>query len=121
MGSVEHPQRKAHDRQMRDRFLRLTAGLSHGIHERDEAFALGLLALLAGESLFLLGPPEAWQLAGTNRVAVTAAYTNVTGQVGFALGAYDAGQPLFVRSELLHSPYIEEYASARAGSNWNIS
>jgi MoxR-like ATPase len=42
---------------MRDRFLRLTAGLSHGIHERDEALSLGLLALLAGESLFLLGPP----------------------------------------------------------------
>jgi MoxR-like ATPase len=42
---------------MRDRFLRLTAGLSHGIHERDQAISLGLLALLAGESLFLLGPP----------------------------------------------------------------
>lgn len=42
---------------MRDRFLRLTAGLSHGIHERDQALSLGLLALLAGESLFLLGPP----------------------------------------------------------------
>lgn len=42
---------------MRDRFLRLTAGLSHGIHERNQALSLGLLALLAGESLFLLGPP----------------------------------------------------------------
>jgi len=42
---------------MRDRFLRLTAGLSLGIHERDQALSLGLLALLAGESLFLLGPP----------------------------------------------------------------
>jgi len=42
---------------MRERFLRLTAGLSHGIHERDQALSLGLLALLAGESLFLLGPP----------------------------------------------------------------
>jgi MoxR-like ATPase len=42
---------------MRDRFLRLTAALSQGVHERDEALKLGLLALVAGESLFLLGPP----------------------------------------------------------------
>ena len=42
---------------MRDRFLRLTAALTHGIHERDDALKLGLLALVAGESLFLLGPP----------------------------------------------------------------
>ena len=42
---------------MRDRFVRLITTLSQGIHERDEALRLGLLALLAGESLILLGPP----------------------------------------------------------------
>lgn len=42
---------------MRDRFVRLITALSRNIHERDEALRLGLLALLAGESLILLGPP----------------------------------------------------------------
>jgi MoxR-like ATPase len=42
---------------MRDRFARLITALSRNIHERDEALRLGLLALLAGESLILLGPP----------------------------------------------------------------
>jgi MoxR-like ATPase len=42
---------------MRDRFIRLITALSRNIHERDEALRLGLLALLAGESLILLGPP----------------------------------------------------------------
>lgn len=42
---------------MRDRFLRLSQALSRGVHERDEALKMGLLALLAGESLFLLGAP----------------------------------------------------------------
>jgi len=42
---------------MQDRFLRLTDALSNGLHERTDALKLGLLALLSGESLFLLGPP----------------------------------------------------------------
>ncbi len=42
---------------MRDRFVRLITALSRNIHERGEALRLGLLALIAGESLILLGPP----------------------------------------------------------------
>jgi MoxR-like ATPase len=42
---------------MQHRFQRLVGALSEGVLERETALSLGLLALLAGESLFLLGPP----------------------------------------------------------------
>ena len=42
---------------VRDRTERLLAGLTAGLHERDRAVALALLTAVAGESIFLLGPP----------------------------------------------------------------
>ncbi len=42
---------------MQQRFSRLLGSLSAGVLEREAALSLGLLALIAGESLFLLGPP----------------------------------------------------------------
>jgi len=42
---------------MQQRFSRLLGTLSAGVLERETALSLGLLALIAGESLFLLGPP----------------------------------------------------------------
>ncbi|NNM66830.1 MAG: AAA domain-containing protein [Spirochaetales bacterium] len=42
---------------MHERFLRLISVLSADLPEREQAVALGILAVAAGESLFLLGPP----------------------------------------------------------------
>lgn len=45
------------DTQLRQRVQQLLAGLCQGLYEREEAMKLALLSALAGESIFLLGPP----------------------------------------------------------------
>ncbi len=42
---------------MKEKILRILAGMRRGVYERDEALGLCLLSALAGESMFLLGLP----------------------------------------------------------------
>jgi MoxR-like ATPase len=42
---------------VRDKISRLADGLCQGLYEREEAMKLALLSAVAGESIFLLGPP----------------------------------------------------------------
>ena len=42
---------------LRPRTERLLAALTNGLYERDHAMGLALLTAVAGESIFLLGPP----------------------------------------------------------------
>ncbi len=45
------------DTQLRQRVQQLLTSLCQGLYEREEAMKLALLSALAGESIFLLGPP----------------------------------------------------------------
>ncbi|MEN0050055.1 MAG: AAA family ATPase, partial [Bacteroidota bacterium] len=45
------------DTNIRTRFQELLDGLCQGLYEREEAVKLALLTAIAGESIFLLGPP----------------------------------------------------------------
>ncbi len=47
----------AESKRIRDRVRSVIEAISDGIYEREEAVRLALLACLAGESIFLLGPP----------------------------------------------------------------
>ena len=43
--------------EVRDRIATLISSLCAGLYERDAAMKLALLSAIAGESIFLLGPP----------------------------------------------------------------
>lgn len=42
---------------LKSRFARLLSALNEGVFEKEQTLALSLLAAMAGESIFLLGPP----------------------------------------------------------------
>ena len=52
----------------RPRVARLLEQLGAGLYERDEAVRLALLASVAGESLFLLGPPGVGQSLAIRKI-----------------------------------------------------
>lgn len=50
------------DATTRTKISRLLDGLCEGLYEREQSVKLALLSAVAGESIFLLGPP-AWAKA----------------------------------------------------------
>lgn len=57
VGLLDQRRSSRQNDQMRAKVQRLLAALSHRLYERDEAIRLALLATLARESIFFLGPP----------------------------------------------------------------
>lgn len=70
------------------------------------------IAVANGARTLSLGPPTAYQLVSGARTAVSAHYVVSGTTVGLSVGAHDARLPLFITTELLHSPYFEPSGTA---------
>jgi hypothetical protein len=80
---------------------------STGAPTLDATGALVLHASADGPELLRLRQPIAYQERAGHRTAVDAAYTrNADGSYGFALGAYDASQPLVIDPIITYSTYF---------------
>lgn len=103
-----------------------------GVQAIQQVHEVGSLELTldgAGPRTASLGPPEAWQDIGGQRVPVQARYALLEGgTVGLTFGAHNTKVALHVRTQLLHSPYFREYSAASAegrtlvaASSWQVA
>jgi hypothetical protein len=75
--------------------------------DKVEVNGAGDLLLSVGESVIRQPKPVVYQEVGGERLAVQSNYTvGRTGQVGFALGEYDARLPLVIDPTIVYSTYI---------------
>ncbi len=75
--------------------------------DKVEVDAAGDLLLTLGESVIRQPKPVVYQEVDGKRLAVEGGYTiERDGQVGFAVGEYDAGRPLVIDPVLIYSTYL---------------
>ena len=79
---------------MRERSRRLLKILQSGMHERDEAIYLGYLCAIAGESLFMLGPPGTAKSLTARRLKYAFADANITDFM-YLMGKFTTPEELF--------------------------
>jgi hypothetical protein len=69
--------------------------------------ATGALQIVLGDQVLTEHAPVAWQEVAGQRVPVAARYAiGADDQIGFALGRYDAGQPLVIDPALVFGSYL---------------